>query len=129
MLSSGKVQLTTPPTPDERHTEELACIMVTYPSIHGVFEESIIELCEVVHQRGGQVYVDGANLNALVGIAAPGKFGADVSYLNLHKTFCIPQRGSGPGMGPIKEASGVTEGEIAKRLIDYYFHAPCMSFR
>ena len=85
----------------ERHHDDLACIMVTYPSTHGVFEESIIELCEVVHQHGGQVYVDGANLNALVGIAAPGKFGADVSHLNLHKTFCIPHGGGGPGMGPI----------------------------
>lgn len=210
----------------ERHTDDLAAIMVTYPSTHGVFEESIIELCEVVHQHGGQVYVDGANLNALVGIAAPGKFGADVSHLNLHKTFCIPHGGGGPGMGPIgvgahlqpflptnpvspvpgldsnndvvsaapygsasilpiswayialmggdglveatkvailnanyiahrlkdhypilytgttgnvahecivdirplKEASGVTEEDIAKRLIDYGFHAPTMSF-
>jgi len=209
-----------------RHTDDLACIMVTYPSTHGVFEESIIELCEVVHAHGGQVYVDGANLNALVGIAAPGKFGADVSHLNLHKTFCIPHGGGGPGMGPIgvgahlqpflpsnpvipvpgldqnndtvssapfgsasilpiswayialmggaglteaskvailnanyiahrlqdhypilytggsgnvahecildirpiKEASGVSEEDIAKRLIDYGFHAPTMSF-
>jgi len=85
----------------ERHTEDLAAIMVTYPSTHGVFEESIIELCQIVHDHGGQVYVDGANLNALVGIAAPGKFGADVSHLNLHKTFCIPHGGGGPGMGPI----------------------------
>jgi glycine dehydrogenase len=209
-----------------RHTDDLACIMVTYPSTHGVFEESIVELCEVVHDHGGQVYVDGANLNALVGIAAPGKFGADVSHLNLHKTFCIPHGGGGPGMGPIgvgahlqpflpsnpvvpvpgldqnndtvssapfgsasilpiswayialmggaglteaskvailnanyiahrlqdhypilytgssgnvahecildirpiKEASGVSEEDIAKRLIDYGFHAPTMSF-
>ncbi|MEP6391731.1 MAG: aminomethyl-transferring glycine dehydrogenase [Halioglobus sp.] len=85
----------------ERHADDLAAIMVTYPSTHGVFEESIVELCEVIHQFGGQVYVDGANLNALVGIAAPGKFGADVSHLNLHKTFCIPHGGGGPGMGPI----------------------------
>ncbi|MEH6517295.1 MAG: aminomethyl-transferring glycine dehydrogenase [Halioglobus sp.] len=85
----------------ERHTDDLAAIMVTYPSTHGVFEESIIELCDVIHGHGGQVYVDGANLNALVGIAAPGKFGADVSHLNLHKTFCIPHGGGGPGMGPI----------------------------
>jgi glycine dehydrogenase len=85
----------------QRHSEDLAAIMVTYPSTHGVFEQSIIELCEVIHDNGGQVYVDGANLNALVGIAAPGKFGADVSHLNLHKTFCIPHGGGGPGMGPI----------------------------
>ncbi len=84
-----------------RHTDDLSCIMVTYPSTHGVFEESIIDVCDVVHQHGGQVYVDGANLNALVGVAAPGKFGADVSHLNLHKTFCIPHGGGGPGMGPI----------------------------
>jgi glycine dehydrogenase len=209
-----------------RHAQDLSCIMVTYPSTHGVFEESIIELCEVIHAHGGQVYVDGANLNALVGLAAPGKFGADVSHLNLHKTFCIPHGGGGPGMGPIgvgahlapflpnhplqqigdlatdndvvssapygsasilpiswayialmgeggltlatevailnanyvahrlkdhfpilytgrngrvahecivdirpiKEASGVSEEDVAKRLIDYGFHAPTMSF-
>ncbi|GHD32328.1 aminomethyl-transferring glycine dehydrogenase [Parahalioglobus pacificus] len=210
----------------ERHTDDLAAIMVTYPSTHGVFEESIVELCEIIHSHGGQVYVDGANLNALVGLAAPGKFGADVSHLNLHKTFCIPHGGGGPGMGPIgvgkhlqpflptnpvapvpglpetndvvsatpygsasilpiswayialmggegltqatkvailsanyiayrlqdhfpilytgtsgrvaheciidmrpiKEASGITEEDVAKRLIDYGFHAPTMSF-
>lgn len=83
------------------HGDTLAAIMVTYPSTHGVFEEGIVEVCEVVHAHGGQVYVDGANLNALVGLAAPGKFGADVSHLNLHKTFCIPHGGGGPGMGPI----------------------------
>ena len=210
----------------ERHTDDLAAIMVTYPSTHGVFEESIIDLCDIIHHHGGQVYVDGANFNAMVGIAAPGKFGADVSHLNLHKTFCIPHGGGGPGMGPIgvgahlqpflptnpvrgvpgldpnndvvsaapygsasilpiswayvalmgaeglelatkvailsanyiahrlndhypilykgssgnvaheciidirplKEASGVTEEDIAKRLIDFGFHAPTMSF-
>lgn len=85
----------------EQHAEQLAAIMVTYPSTHGVFEESITEVCDIIHQHGGQVYVDGANLNALVGIAAPGKFGADVSHINLHKTFCIPHGGGGPGMGPI----------------------------
>ncbi|MEM8562168.1 MAG: aminomethyl-transferring glycine dehydrogenase [Pseudomonadota bacterium] len=84
-----------------KHHDDLSCIMVTYPSTHGVFEEAIMEVCEIVHSHGGQVYVDGANLNALVGIAAPGKFGADVSHLNLHKTFCIPHGGGGPGMGPI----------------------------
>ena len=85
----------------EKHSENLAAIMVTYPSTHGVFEEEIVDLCALIHEHGGQVYVDGANLNALVGIAAPGKFGADVSHLNLHKTFCIPHGGGGPGMGPI----------------------------
>jgi glycine dehydrogenase len=85
----------------EQYSDTLAAIMVTYPSTHGVFEEEIVALCDLIHQHGGQVYVDGANLNALVGIAAPGKFGADVSHLNLHKTFCIPHGGGGPGMGPI----------------------------
>jgi glycine dehydrogenase len=85
----------------ERHSDDLAVIMVTYPSTHGVFETSIVELCELIHEHGGQVYVDGANLNALIGLAGPGKFGADVSHLNLHKTFCIPHGGGGPGMGPI----------------------------
>ena len=75
--------------------------MVTYPSTHGVFEEGIVELCELVHEAGGQVYVDGANLNALLGLARPGSFGADVSHLNLHKTFCIPHGGGGPGVGPV----------------------------
>ena len=85
----------------ESHSEYLAAIMVTYPSTHGVFETSIVDLCDLIHEHGGQVYVDGANLNALVGLAGPGKFGADVSHLNLHKTFCIPHGGGGPGMGPI----------------------------
>ncbi len=83
------------------HRADLAAIMVTYPSTHGVFEAGIGPLCEIVHAHGGQVYVDGANLNALVGLAAPGEFGADVSHLNLHKTFCIPHGGGGPGVGPI----------------------------
>lgn len=85
----------------EKHSSDLAAIMVTYPSTHGVFETSIAELCALIHDHGGQVYVDGANLNALIGLAGPGKFGADVSHLNLHKTFCIPHGGGGPGMGPI----------------------------
>jgi len=83
------------------HSEELAALMVTYPSTHGVFETAITEICGLVHDAGGQVYVDGANLNALVGLAQPGKFGADVSHLNLHKTFCIPHGGGGPGVGPV----------------------------
>jgi glycine dehydrogenase len=85
----------------ETHREQLAAIMVTYPSTHGVFEETIVELCALVHDAGGQVYVDGANLNALLGLARPGEFGADVSHLNLHKTFCIPHGGGGPGVGPV----------------------------
>ena len=89
----------------DQHQANLAAIMVTYPSTHGVFEESITELCDLVHQAGGQVYVDGANLNALVGHCAPPEFGADVSHLNLHKTFCIPHGGGGPGVGPIGVAA------------------------
>ncbi|HUP94899.1 MAG TPA: aminomethyl-transferring glycine dehydrogenase [Burkholderiales bacterium] len=85
----------------KRHSATLAALMVTYPSTHGVFEPGIVEICEIVHRHGGQVYLDGANLNAMVGVAAPGKFGADVSHLNLHKTFCIPHGGGGPGVGPI----------------------------
>jgi glycine dehydrogenase len=85
----------------EEHSENLAALMVTYPSTHGVFEEKIIDICDLIHKHGGQVYMDGANLNALVGIAKPGKFGPDVCHINLHKTFCIPHGGGGPGMGPI----------------------------
>ncbi|MDX6323979.1 MAG: glycine dehydrogenase [Nocardioidaceae bacterium] len=85
----------------EKHTDDLAAIMVTYPSTHGVYEDTITELCEIVHTHGGQVYVDGANLNALLGFARPGRFGGDVSHLNLHKTFCIPHGGGGPGVGPV----------------------------
>ena len=85
----------------DEHSGNLAAIMVTYPSTHGVFEESIREVCAIIHDRGGQVYLDGANLNAMVGLARPGKFGADVSHVNLHKTFAIPHGGGGPGMGPI----------------------------
>ena len=84
-----------------QYQAQLAALMVTYPSTHGVFEAAISEICELVHNAGGQVYVDGANLNALVGVAKPGKFGADVSHLNLHKTFCIPHGGGGPGVGPV----------------------------
>jgi glycine dehydrogenase len=85
----------------EIHKDNLAALMVTYPSTHGVFEEKITEICELIHNNGGQVYMDGANLNALVGVAKPGKFGPDVCHINLHKTFCIPHGGGGPGMGPI----------------------------
>ncbi|WP_291851662.1 aminomethyl-transferring glycine dehydrogenase [Bradyrhizobium sp.] len=85
----------------EKHSKNLAAIMITYPSTHGVFEEHIGEICDIVHGHGGQVYLDGANLNAQVGLARPGDYGADVSHLNLHKTFCIPHGGGGPGMGPI----------------------------
>jgi glycine cleavage system P protein (glycine dehydrogenase) len=85
----------------DAHSEDLAAIMVTYPSTHGAYEDTITELCRIVHEHGGQVYVDGANLNALLGYARPGEFGGDVSHLNLHKTFCIPHGGGGPGVGPV----------------------------
>ncbi|HKT31399.1 MAG TPA: glycine dehydrogenase (aminomethyl-transferring), partial [Gammaproteobacteria bacterium] len=85
----------------EEHRRDLAAMMITYPSTHGVFEDNVRELCDIVHRHGGQVYVDGANLNAMVGLAAPGEFGGDVSHLNLHKTFCIPHGGGGPGVGPV----------------------------
>ena len=84
-----------------KHANNLAAVMITYPSTHGVFEEHIREICDIVHGHGGQVYLDGANMNAQVGLSRPGDYGADVSHLNLHKTFCIPHGGGGPGMGPI----------------------------
>ncbi|TNF06568.1 MAG: glycine dehydrogenase (aminomethyl-transferring), partial [Gammaproteobacteria bacterium] len=220
---NGNVDLNDLRTKAELHSQQLAAIMVTYPSTHGVFEEGITEICEIIHGHGGQVYIDGANLNAMVGLCQPGQFGGDVSHLNLHKTFCIPHGGGGPGVGPvavkahlaaylpghvtsgkatpvgavsaapwgsasilpitwmyirmmgaeglkqategailnanyvahrlkdaypilytgandrvahecivdlaaIKEASGITVDDVAKRLIDYGFHAPTMSF-
>ncbi|MDQ3781599.1 MAG: glycine dehydrogenase (aminomethyl-transferring), partial [Actinomycetota bacterium] len=85
----------------ELHADRLAALMITYPSTHGVFEERVTEVCDIVHANGGQVYIDGANLNALLGVAKPGSFGGDVSHLNLHKTFTIPHGGGGPGVGPI----------------------------
>ncbi|MCC5580086.1 aminomethyl-transferring glycine dehydrogenase [Microtetraspora sp. AC03309] len=98
---SGNVDLADLSAKIEKHRDTLAAIMVTYPSTHGVYEETIVEICDRVHEAGGQVYVDGANLNALVGLARLGEFGADVSHLNLHKTFCIPHGGGGPGVGPV----------------------------
>src|SRR5208282_5861049 len=91
------------------HGSQLAALMVTYPSTHGVFEEEIKKICSIVHENGGQVYMDGANMNAQVGLCRPGDVGADVCHLNLHKTFCIPHGGGGPGMGPIG---------VAKHLAD-----------
>ncbi len=99
--ADGNVDLEDLRTKVAAHADDLAALMVTYPSTHGVFEESITDVCALVHDAGGQVYVDGANLNALVGLAQPGRFGADVSHLNLHKTFCIPHGGGGPGVGPV----------------------------
>jgi glycine dehydrogenase len=98
----------------EKHRDTLACLMVTYPSTHGVFEASIREICRIVHANGGQVYMDGANMNAQVGLCRPADFGADVCHLNLHKTFCIPHGGGGPGMGPICVA-----GHLASHLPDH----------
>lgn len=93
----------------ETHSVNLAAIMITYPSTHGVFEESVTEVCDIVHQHGGQVYIDGANLNAMVGLCQPGQFGGDVSHLNLHKTFCIPHGGGGPGVGPVAVGAHLAE--------------------
>jgi glycine dehydrogenase len=97
----GNVDLKDLQAQAEKHADHLAALMVTYPSTHGVFEEGIKEICSIVHKNGGQVYMDGANMNALVGLCRPGQFGPDVSHLNLHKTFCIPHGGGGPGVGPI----------------------------
>ena len=93
----------------DKHADNLAALMITYPSTHGVFEDSLIRICEIIHNKGGQVYMDGANLNALMGIAQPGKLGPDVLHMNLHKTFCIPHGGGGPGMGPIGLKSHLAE--------------------
>ena len=108
--SDGNVDIDDLTKKAEEHSENLAALMVTYPSTHGVFEEHIKDICEVIHKHGGQVYMDGANLNALVGVAKPGKFGPDVCHMNLHKTFCIPHGGGGPGMGPIG---------VSKHLVPY----------
>jgi glycine dehydrogenase len=104
------------------HADDLAALMVTYPSTHGVFESRITEICDLVHQFGGQVYLDGANLNALVGVARPGWFGADVSHLNLHKTFCIPHGGGGPGVGPV-----AVRAHLAEHLPGHIASAPAGS--
>jgi glycine dehydrogenase len=97
----GNVDLDELRSKADLHSDNLAAIMITYPSTHGVFEDGVIEVCKIVHQHGGQVYIDGANLNAMVGVCKPGEFGGDVSHLNLHKTFCIPHGGGGPGIGPV----------------------------
>ncbi len=106
----GNIQVDDLRSKAEAHKNDLAALMVTYPSTHGVFEESIVEICEIVHGNGGQVYMDGANMNAMVGLCRPGDIGADVCHLNLHKTFCIPHGGGGPGMGPIG---------VAKHLVPF----------
>ncbi len=107
--SQGNIDVSDLHKKAEKHKNELAALMVTYPSTHGVFEAEIKEICEIVHNCGGQVYMDGANMNAQVGLCRPGDFGADVCHLNLHKTFCIPHGGGGPGMGPIGVMSHLVE--------------------
>jgi glycine dehydrogenase len=114
----GNIDVTDLKAKAEEHAANLSCLMVTYPSTHGVFEESIIEICEIIHQYGGQVYMDGANMNAQVGLTSPATIGADVCHLNLHKTFCIPHGGGGPGMGPIG---------VAKHLVPYLPGHPVVS--
>ncbi|WP_316837683.1 aminomethyl-transferring glycine dehydrogenase [Pedobacter nutrimenti] len=109
-LENGNIDVEDLKAKAEENKDNLSCLMVTYPSTHGVFEESIIDICNIIHENGGQVYMDGANMNAQVGLTSPGTIGADVCHLNLHKTFCIPHGGGGPGMGPIG---------VAKHLVPY----------
>jgi glycine dehydrogenase len=116
--SSGNVDLDDLRRRSAEHSDNLAAIMVTYPSTHGVFEEAISEVCAIVHRHGGQVYIDGANLNAMVGLCQPGLFGGDVSHLNLHKTFCIPHGGGGPGVGPVAVRSHLAEFLPGHRHLD-----------
>jgi glycine dehydrogenase len=99
--SAGNIDMQDLRAKCEQYSKQLACIMITYPSTHGVFEVHVRAICDLVHEHGGRVYIDGANMNALVGLAEPGMFGGDVSHLNLHKTFCIPHGGGGPGVGPV----------------------------
>ncbi len=108
-LKDGDIDLADLRAKADAHKDDLAALMVTYPSTHGVFETTIREICEIVHSHGGQVYMDGANMNAQVGLCRPGDIGADVCHLNLHKTFCIPHGGGGPGMGPIGVALHLLE--------------------
>ncbi len=128
--NQGNVDLDDLRSKAEKHSARLAALMITYPSTHGVFEEDIRKICAVVHEHGGQVYLDGANLNALVGCAAPGKFGADVSHLNLHKTFCIPHGGGGPGVGPIcvgKHLEAFLPGHSVVKMTGSYANNPAVS--
>jgi glycine dehydrogenase len=118
---SGNVDVADLKAKAEEHSKNLAALMVTYPSTHGVFEEAIREICDIIHQHGGQVYIDGANMNAMVGLCAPGKFGGDVSHLNLHKTFCIPHGGGGPGVGPIGVKSHLAPFLPGHRMLDKSF--------
>ena len=115
----GRVDLDDLRAQCETHADDLAAIMVTYPSTHGAYEDGISDLCSIVHEHGGQVYVDGANLNALLGYAKPGEFGGDVSHLNLHKTFCIPHGGGGPGRRPGRRCA-----RTSRRTCPRTRHAP-----
>jgi len=115
---SGNVDLADLTAKAEQHSANLAALMITYPSTHGVFESAIKEICAVIHDHGGQVYIDGANMNAMVGLCQPGKFGGDVSHLNLHKTFCIPHGGGGPGVGPIGVKSHLAPFLPGHHLLD-----------
>ena len=121
----GNVDVTDLKAKAEKHAADLAAIMITYPSTHGVFEEAIGEICEIVHAHGGQVYIDGANMNAMVGLCAPGKFGGDVSHLNLHKTFCIPHGGGGPGVGPIGVKSHLAPFLPGHRIMENHAAPVC----
>ena len=114
-MKDGDIDLADLRAKADAHKNDLAALMVTYPSTHGVFETTIREICEIVHAHGGQVYMDGANMNAQVGLCRPGDIGADVCHLNLHKTFCIPHGGGGPGMGPI--GVGAASGAVFARVI------------
>ncbi|HEX4763326.1 MAG TPA: glycine dehydrogenase (aminomethyl-transferring), partial [Usitatibacter sp.] len=116
--SGGNVDLEDLERKASQNAARLAALMVTYPSTHGVFEEGITTACEIVHRHGGQVYVDGANMNAMVGLCAPGEFGGDVSHLNLHKTFCIPHGGGGPGVGPLAVAAHLAPFLPGHRYLD-----------
>ncbi len=116
---NGNIDLRDLKTKAEIHSENLSAIMLTYPSTHGIFENEIQEACDIVHKHGGQVYIDGANLNAMVGLCKPGKFGGDVMHINLHKTFCIPHGGGGPGMGPI-----VCKKHLSKFLPSHSYNSP-----
>jgi glycine dehydrogenase len=111
----------------EKHSENLAAIMITYPSTHGVFDDDVSDVCELVHEHGGQVYIDGANMNAMVGVCAPGKFGGDVSHLNLHKTFSIPHGGGGPGVGPIGVREHLKPFLPSTTLSNHHGHTPPVS--
>ena len=122
---SGNVDVADLKAKAEMHANDLAAIMITYPSTHGVFEEAVVEICEVVHAHGGQVYIDGANMNAMVGLCAPGKFGGDVSHLNLHKTFCIPHGGGGPGVGPIGVKSHLAPFLPGHRMLESHAAPVC----